>query len=123
MNDSQSELEEDEREEREELTAVKGQGFVEFMRKAKERTGVDTDRLVDDVVHVIGGNVPEGVDGHMKAEGQNLYVDGSKSFLMRYGKHSTAIRKLLQEYYGPSVRKFHKRMFQVPLSSVKAPEA
>lgn len=123
VNDSQSELEEGEREEREELTAVKGQGFVEFMRKAKERTGVDTDRLVDDVVHVIGGNVPEGVEGHMKAEGQNLYVDGSKSFLMRYGRHSTAIRKLLQEYYGPSVRKFHKRMFQVPLSSVKAAEA
>lgn len=116
VSDSQSELDEESRKEREALTAVKGQGFVTFARQAKERTGIDTSKLVEEVQYAIGGNMPEGADGHMKVEGQTLYLDGSKSFLMRYGSAAAAIRKLLQEYYGPSVRKFHKRMFAIPLS-------
>ena len=38
---------------------------------------------------------------------------------MRYGKSAATIRKLLSDYYGPSVRKFHKRMFSIALGQSK----
>ena len=55
----------------------------------------------------------------MRREGDVFYIDGSKSFLLRYGRAATTVRKFLQDYYGPSIRKFHKRMFQIPLGQAK----
>lgn len=113
--DSQNELEEETRSEREALTAVKSKGFVEFAKKAQEQTGIDLSLLISDVQYAVGGKAPDGVESHIRYDGSNLYIDGSKSFLMRYGRGSFLIRKLLGDYYGPAVRKFHKRMFAIPL--------
>lgn len=117
--DSKNELDEETRDARETLVAVKTEGFIEFIKKAQEQTGIDMSLLISDAKYAVGGKSPDGVDDHMRHEGNSFYIDGSKSFLMRYGKAATMIRKLLQDYYGPSVRKFHKRMFVIPLGQAK----
>ena len=117
--DSQNELDEESRNEREALTATKAEGFIAFAKKAQEQTGIDMSLLIQDAQYTVGGKSPDGVDDHMRRDDKSFYIDGSKSFLMRYGKSATTIRKLLQDYYGPSVRKFHKRMFVIPLGQAK----
>lgn len=114
---SQEELDEQAREGREELASTRAKGFIEFIRKAQDQTGIDMSKLIDDAQFAVGGKAPDGVGEHMKCgdDGKSFYIDGSKSFLMRYGRASTVIRRLLQDYYGPSVKKFHKRMFVIPL--------
>lgn len=121
--DSQQELDEEAREGREALTATKAEGFVQFMKKAAEQTGLDMSLIIQDAEYAVGGKSPDGVGEHMRRDGNEFYIDGSKSFLMRYGKAATTIRKLLQDYYGPSVRKFHKRMFLIPLGQAKKAKA
>lgn len=118
--DSQKELDEETRGQREELAATKAQGFVEFAKKAQEQTGIDMSKLIGDAQYTVGGSAPDGVGDHMRRDGDSFYIDGSKSFLMRYGKSASMIRKLLQDFYGPSVRKFHKRMFLIPLGQAKS---
>lgn len=117
--DSQNDLDEEQREGREALTAVKAQGFVEFARKAQEQTGIDMSKLIEEAQFAVGGSPVEGTEDHMKVEKNVFYIDGSKTFLMRYGKSAATIRKLLSDYYGPSTRKFHKRMFGIPLGQAK----
>lgn len=113
--DSQADLDEEKRGEREVLLSTKARGFIEFAKKAQEQTGLDMSLLISDAEYAVGGKAPDGVDGHMRRDTSNFYIDGSRSFLMRYGRAAGTIRKLLQEYYGPSERKYHKRMFVVPL--------
>lgn len=120
--DSQVELDEETRNEREALNATKTEGFIAFAKKAQEQTGIDMSKLIEDAQHTVGGKSPDDVGDHMRRDANALYIDGSKSFLMRYGRAATLIRKLLQDYYGPSVRKFHKRMFMIPLGQAKANE-
>ena len=120
--DSQTELDEENRSEREALTATKTEGFIAFARKAQEQTGIDMSLLIEDAQRTVGGKAPDGVGDHMRREADVFYIDGSKSFLMRYGRAATTIRKLLQDYYGPSVRKFHKRMFMIPLGQARKVE-
>lgn len=117
--DSQNELDEETRGQRKELEATKAKGFVEFARKAQEQTGIDLSLLIEDAQYTVGGKAPDGVGDHMRREAESFYIDGSKSFLMRYGKSAAVIRKLLQDFYGPAVRKFHKRMFLIPLGQAK----
>lgn len=119
VQDSQEDLDEEDRENREALTATKSEGFVSFAKKAQEQTGIDLSLLISDAQFAVGGKAPDGVDGHMRRDETAFYIDGSKSFLMRYGRSATLIRKLLQTYYGPSVRKYHKRMFVIPLGQAK----
>lgn len=116
--DSQADLDEEAREGREALASVKAEGFVAFAKKAQEQTGVDLSLLISDAQFTAGGSSPDGVGDHMRCEGGVFYIDGSKSFLMRYGRASKLIRSLLQEHYGAAVRKFHKRMFVVPLTGM-----
>ncbi len=118
--DSTKDLEEEKRSEREALTAVKAEGFIKFAKKAEEQTGIDMSLLIEDAEYAVGGKAPCGVEGHMRRDADCFYIDGSKSFLMRYGRASTVIRKLLMDYYGPSIRKFHKRMFVIPLGQTQA---
>lgn len=117
--DSQKDLDEEAEEGRKVLNAVKAGGFIDFIRKAEEQTGTDMSKLIEDAQFAAGGNPQEGTEGHMRVELDMFYIDGSKSFLMRYGKSAATIRKLLQTYYGPSMRKFHKRMFCIPLGQKK----
>lgn len=119
VTDSQEELNEKTTDMRKALDVTKAQGFVEFAKKAQEQTGIDMSLLIEDVQFTMGGKSPDDVGDHMRKDDKALYIDSSKSFLMRYGRASTAIRKLLQEYYGPSVRKFHKRMFIIYLGKTK----
>lgn len=119
VQDSQNELDEETRERREALTATKSQGFIEFAKKAQEQTGIDMTKLIEDAKSVVGGHSPDGVGDHMRREADSFYIDGSKSFLMRYGKSAAVIRKLLQDFYGPVVRKCHKRMFCIPLGQAR----
>lgn len=114
--DSQIDLDEKRVEERRVLDGVKTKGFVEFAKKAQEQSGIDLSLLIEDAQFAVGGSSPDGVGDHMRWEGDCFYIDGSKSFLLRYGRAGTLIRKLLQDHYGPSQRKFHKRMFMIPLS-------
>lgn len=117
--DSQKELDEETKEQREALAATKSKGFIEFAKKAQEQTGIDMTKLIEDAKLTVGGKSPDGVGDHMRRETDVFYIDGSKSFLMRYGKSAAVIRKLLQDYYGPAVRKFHKRMFLISLGQAK----
>lgn len=117
--DSQNELDEESRAGREVLEAIKAQGFIEFIKKAQEQTGLDMTGLIEDARLVVSGGSPSGMGDHMRREGDSFYIDGSKSFLMRYGRAASAIRQVLQDYYGPSVRRYHKRMFVIPLGVAK----
>lgn len=117
--DSQTDLDEEVYENRQVLEGVKANGFIEFAKKAQEQTGMDMSKLIEDAEYAAGGNPKEGTEGHMRIEGNVFYIDGSKSFLMRYGKASATIRKLLQEHYGPANRKFHMRMFGIQLGQTR----
>lgn len=117
--DSQNELDEESRANREVLAAVKAEGFISFIKKAQEQTGLDMSMLIEDARFVVSGGNPPGVGDHMRRDEKCFYIDGSKSFLMRYGRAASAIRQTLQDYYGPSIRKFHKRVFVIPLGQAK----
>lgn len=119
VTDSQVDLDEAARQDRKALMTVKAQGFIAFLKKAQEQTGIDMSLLIEDANHALGGKSPDGVDDHMRHDGNVFYIDGSKSFLMRYGRGGAVIRKLLQEHYGSAMRKFHKRMFAIPLNQTK----
>lgn len=119
VTDSQEELNEETKDMREALTVTKTKGFIEFVKKAQEQTGIDMSLLIEDAQFTMGGKSPDAVGDHMRHDEKAFYIDGSKSFLMRYGRAAITIRKLLQEHYGPSVRKFHKRMFVIPLGQAK----
>ncbi len=120
--DSQADLEEETKNEREALDAVKAESFVSFVKKAQEQTGIDMSLLIQDAQYAIGGKSPDEVGDHMKRDEHNFYIDSSKSFLLRYGRGAFLIRKLLQDYYGPTIRKCHKRMFVISLEPPKKPE-
>lgn len=122
VQDSQTDLEEDARENREVLTATQSEGFIAFAKKAQEQTGIDLSLLISDAQFAVGGKAPDGVEGHMRRDESAFYIDGSKSFLMRYGRSAALVRKLLLDYYGPAVRKYHKRMFVIPLGQAKKNE-
>lgn len=117
--DSQNELDEESKAERTALEAVKAEGFIEFIKKAEEQTGLDMKKLIEEARMMVSGGTVKGVGDNMRREGENFYINGSKSFLLRYGHAATAIRQVLQEYYGPATRKFHKRMFVIPLGQAK----
>lgn len=117
--DSQCDLDEKAYEGRQVLAAVKANGFIEFAKTAQEQTGADMSKLIEDAQFAVGGSPNKGTEGHMRVENDIFYIDGSKSFLMRYGKSAATIRKLLNEFYGPANRKFHKRMFCIPLGQSK----
>lgn len=119
LDDAQRELDEAHRSEHEALVKTRTEGFIAFARKAQEQTGIDMSKLIEDAQAAVGRNIPDDLKEHMRRDGDNFYIDGSKSFLMRYGRSATTIRKLLQEYYGPSVRKYHKRMFIIPLGQAR----
>ena len=119
--DSQQELDEKAKSEREALTATKTEGFIAFAKKAQEQTGIDMSLLIQDAQYTVGGRAPDDVGEHMRSDGVSFYIDGSKSFLMRYGRAATVIRNLLQDYYGPAIRKFHKRRSEEHTSELQSP--
>lgn len=114
--DSQMDLDEESKAGREALAAVKAEGFIKFIKMAQDQTGLDMSKLIEDAQYTVCGKAPDGVDDHMRREGDSLYIDGSKSFLMRYGRAASTVRSVLQDYYGQPLRKYHKRMFVIPLA-------
>ena len=113
--DSQQEIEEKKRAKRQALLSTKASGAKAFFKKAEEETGQDLSLFIEDIQMTLSGNAPKEVEDHIRREGDNLYVDGNRSFLMRYGEADQTVRELLQDFYGPSVRKFHMRAFIIPL--------
>lgn len=74
---------------------------------------------VSDIISDISLAISNGLIENMRVDGNDLYIDSSKKAFSKYGAHSESLRKLMIEKFGPTVRKFQKRMIKVDLLHVK----
>lgn len=85
------------------LTSLVGKGAIE--------------QLKAEIQLVITQKATDVLQDSIRVEEQNLYLDSSKTFLLRYGAGHMNLREELKAYYGNPVKKFHKRMFEIKLPS------
>lgn len=75
----------------------------------------DVSTIIDDISLAVSGGLVE----NMRIDDDCLYIDSSKKAFSKYGPYSESLRKLMIEKFGPTVRKFQKRMIKVGLNNVK----
>ena len=117
IKNSQSDLNEEQMEGRKTLDSLKASNFLDFLSEVERLHHLNLSLLRSDVMAVTGGGSKKEFEEHVRIDNGKLYLDGSKSFLLRYGTTSlTLLRQILKEYYGEPVRKFHMRMFEIPMN-------
>lgn len=70
--------------------------------------------LIDEIVRVMGG----GTSDRMRRDGDMLYLDSAKNHYMTYGHDGMELRKVLEMAYGRPTKRYHKRMYAIPISEV-----
>ena len=91
--------------------AIANEDFTKVIDEFAEISGVsDTDELKKDIQLALSGGSLE----HMRVSDGALYIDSSKHTFLKYPQ-GEALRKLLIKVFGPTVRKFQKRMIKVDL--------
>ena len=116
IRESQCELDDAAREGREALNALKAEGLVSYLGGLEKAKGWNLKRLVSDIQVVAGGGQAESKGSHMRLDGDTLYVDAAKPFLLRYGTFAPELRKELKAAYGEPALKFGMRMFAIRLA-------
>lgn len=114
--DSQADLTAEQTKDRQALDILKAEGLLKFVDGLARQFHVALDPLKSDIIQVTGGKAEGKLNEHMKLDGGTLYIDSSKSFLLRYGSNASRIRTAFKEFYGEPVKKFHKRMFAIPFA-------
>ena len=115
IKDAGEYLEEAEREGRKKLDVLKADGFVQFLSGLEKMHHLNLDVLKQDVLLVLSGGEQDALSEHIKRANGKLFLDASKSFLLRYGGQSALLRKEIAAHYGDPVKKCHKRMFEIPM--------
>ena len=116
ISNSQMDLEEEQRAGRTKLSALKTDGFLKFLDGLAKDQHLNLTLLKTDVAEASGGKPNPLLTDHLILKDGNLYLDASKSFLLRYGQASTKVRDALKDFYGAPQKKFHKRMFVIPFT-------
>ena len=116
IKDSQYDLEAKQTEGRRKLDVLKTDGLMQFLAGLEKEHSLNLTMLKNDITDCMGGAAKKELLEHIKFEGGKLYINSSKSFLLRYGTAGAHIRKALKEFYGEPVKKFHKRMFALEMS-------
>ena len=114
--DSQADLTAEQTKDRQALDILKAEGLLKFVDGLARQFHVALDPLKSDIIQVTGGKAEGKLNEHMKLDNGTLYIDSSKSFLLRYGSNAAKIRTAFKEFYGEPVKKFHKRMFAIPFA-------
>lgn len=117
IRDSQNDLDEAQRKGRTKLDILKADGLIQFIEELEKQDHMNLALLKKDVTDCIHGAGSEELSNHIKWQDGSLYLDGSKSFLLRYGSNGPRIRIRFKEFYGDPVKRFHKRMFCIPMSN------
>lgn len=116
IRNSQEDLDEAKQEGRQKLDALKTDGFLKFVQGFEKQHHLDLSLLRMDVTEVTAGKGDKLLEEHLLIRDGNLYIDSSKSFLLRYGQAASKIRDALKNFYGNPQKKFHRRMFVIPFS-------
>lgn len=116
ITDSQDELDEHQREGRKKLDLLKADGLLKFIGGVEKEHHLNLSLLKGDIKDAINGGSERMLSGHIRMDGGFLYLDSSKSFLLRYGAGGSKVRECLKEFYGEPVKKFHIRMFKIPMA-------
>ena len=116
IQESQDDLDDAQREGRRKLDVLKSDGLFEFLDGLAKQEGINVEVLKNDIRDCLGGATGRPISPFIRMDGGKLYIDSSKSFLLRYGIAGTKIREALKEFYGEPVKKFHKRMFQIEMA-------
>lgn len=114
--DSQDDLDERQKEGRKQLDVLKAKGLLKFIEGVEKEHHINLALLKDDIRDAINGGLEHMLTEHIRMDGGMLYLDSSKSFLLRYGTGGAKARECLKEFYGEPVKKFHCRMFKIPMS-------
>ncbi len=118
IKDSGDDLNEELKQDRKKLDALRADGFLKWVEGVEKKDQLDLSVFKADVMEIAAGGARDGICDHIRIStelnGRFLYVDASKSFLLRYGTASTNLRNRLKEYYGEPAKKFHLRMFTIP---------
>ena len=122
MNDGALDRQKEQQDTRKELERKKTQGVFSFLEGLTSFVGQGAiEQLKADIESVIDHKATDYVQDCIRVEEQTLYLDSSKSFLLRYGAGHMNLREELKSYYGNPVKKFHKRMFEIRLPQVQTP--
>ena len=118
IKNSQNDLNEEQMEGRKALDMLKASNFVDFLKEVERLEHMNLSLLISDVMTVTGGGAKNNaVEDHIRISENYLYLDGAKSFLLRYGTlNLNKLRQILKEYYGDPIKRFHMRMFQIPMN-------
>lgn len=116
IQDSQNDLEESQREGRKALDILKADGLIEFIKGLEKKEHADFTILKNDIYEAMGGAAKAELMEHIKLDHGVLYINSSKSFFLRYGIHGVKIRQALKEFYGDPIKRYHKRMFAIPVA-------
>lgn len=114
IRNSQNDLEEEQKEGRIKLNALKMDGFLKFLEGLEKEQKLSLNLLKNDVQEVAAGKGDPLLSDHILLRDGNLYLDSSKSFLLRYGQAAMKIRDAVKDFYGKPEKKYHKRMFVIP---------
>lgn len=116
INNSQLDLDETRQEGRKRLDALKTDGFLKFVEGIEKEHHINLSLLKQDVLETTAGKGDKRIGEHIILRDGKLYIDSSKSFLLRYGQAAHKIREALASFYGKPEKKFHRRMFIIPFA-------
>ena len=116
IKDSQEDLDDAQKEGRRRLDVLKADGLLEFLAGIEKQEHLNLTMLKDDIQESLNGCVKAELADHIKLVEGMLYIDASKSFLLRYGAASSRIRARLKDFYGEPLKRYHKRMFAIPMA-------
>lgn len=111
IEDSQEEIVDRERALRSQLQTLKGESFLAVCNQVAKDEQLDMLPFISDVISVVENTAKEDIQGNMRYQNGTLFINSSKSFLLRYGKANAPIRNMLRDVYGEAQKKYGKRMF------------
>lgn len=113
IKDSQYDLDVAQREGRKKLDVLKAEGLDKFISEIESQDHINLTLLKKDIMDAANGAASEELSKHIKQRDGILYIDSSKSFLLRYGAAAPRIRARFKEFYGEPQKKFQMRMFAI----------
>lgn len=120
ISEAQDNLDTKIREESKKGKEIAKEGIFKLLDNFKDEHNVNVDALVEEIKEIISkkddtGTTPKSASEDIRLEHGTLFINSSKNVLVQYGNYVNQLRDELEKVYGPTVRKFQKRMFIIPL--------
>lgn len=122
IKDSQDEIVRYETANRVQLQTLRVESFFAVCKQVASDEQLDMMPFMSDIISVIQENAKDDIQGNIRYQDGVLYINSSKSFLLRYGKASAPIRQMLQDVYGMAQKKHSKRMFCIDCGAIDSIE-